>query len=160
MEENENEKKKMSLKEYIIRLLIWATVLLVPPLIYLEVNYGLFTNKTGLALSGWGVVGVTFGVIMLLYVLNQIKNGLNNGSMFRQCVEGYIRLLPMIAIIVIIHYVKTAMDKMEGFLVIVALCQIIAVPINPNPKWSEQNGTTTIMDCLRTIFHKVSDKKD
>lgn len=157
MEENENEKKKMSLKEYIIRLLIWATVLLVPPLIYLEVNYGLFTNKTGLALSGWGVVGVTFGVIMLLYVLNQIKSGFDNGSMFRQCVEGYIRLLPMIAIIVIIHYVKTAMDKMEGFLVIVALCQIVAVPINPNPKWAEQNGTKTIMDCLKTIFHKVKD---
>ena len=156
----ENEKKKMSLKEYIIRLAIWAVVLLVPPLIYLEVNYGLFTNHTGYALSGWGVVGVTFGAITLLYVLNQIKGGFEKGSMLRQCVEGYIRILPMLAVIVVIHYAKTAMDKMEGFLVVVALCQIVAVPINPNPKWAEQNGTKTITDYLKAIFAKVTEKKE
>lgn len=153
----ELEKKKMSLKEYIIRLCIWAVVLLVPPIVYLEVNYGLFTNKTGLSLSGWGVVAVTFASIMLVYVLSQIKDGFELGSMLRQCVEGYLRLLPMIAVIVVIHFTKEAIGKMEGFLVVVALCQIVAVPINPNPKWSAQNGTKTITDYLKAIFNKIKE---
>lgn len=153
----ETEKKKMSLKEYLIRLAIWIVVLLVPPIVYLEVNYGLFTNKEGLALSGWGVVAVAFGAIMLIYVLNQIKDGFEKGSMLRQCVEGYIRLLPMLAVIVIVHYAKASIGKLEGFLVVVALCQVIAVPINPNPKWAEQNGSKTITECLKTIFHKAKE---
>ena len=160
MNEVTNEEKKMTIKEYVIRLIIWIIVLTVAPIVYLEVNYGLFTNRTGTSLSAWGVIGVAFLASVFLYILNQVKNGMKKGSMARQCIEGYVALIPMIAVIVFIHYIQNSIEKMEGFLVIVAVCQLAAVPINPNPKWSEQNDCMSITDMLKTAFTKImGDKK-
>lgn len=158
--EEETKIRKMSLKEYLIRLVIWIAVLTVAPITYLEINYGLFTNNAGMALTGWGVVGVIFLAIIAFYILNQIKNGFMKGTMLRQCFDGFLKLIPIVAVVIVIHYIKESAGKMEGFLVVVIACLAISIPINPNPKWAMQNNIKTLSEVLNSVFKRFRDNKD
>lgn len=134
--------KKMSQAQFWVRLALWVILCLIVPLVYLAVAYGIFSGSkgSGLALSGWGTVGVVFSIIVLLYIVNQTRKALPRGSMMKQCISGVMALLPLVGAIILIENTKANIDKLERFLIIVTICEAIAVPVNPLPKWGAERN--------------------
>ena len=151
---DESGVRKMGKAEFWIRLLVFIGLAIVAPLTFLGVSYGLFDAKDeSVSLSGWGILGFGIAAIVLISIINQTKKGLRYGSMARQCLDGYLALIPLIVFILILHSVKQNIDKLETFLIFLAMCEAVAIPINPMRKWAEQNNIEIaenfLMKCIR-----------
>ena len=156
----DEQPRKMSKAEFWIRFGIWISLAAIAPFVYLAVAYGLFSASggSGKSLSGWGVVAVVFVSIVILYIVNQTKNSLPRGNFMRQCIGGFMGLIPLFAAILIIHSVKNVMDEFERFLIIVLVCEAIAVPVNPLPKWAAENNIKLAESTLFNAFSRALGK--
>ena len=153
----DQQPRKMSKAEFWIRFAIWVTLAAVVPFVYMAVAYGLFSSGGGSAksLSGWGVVAIIFVSIVLIYIINQTKNSLPAGNFMRQCISGFMALIPLFAAILIIHSVRNVLDEFERFLIVVLICEAIAVPVNPLPKWAMDNNIKLAEVTLFTAFSRA-----
>lgn len=156
--------KKMTKKEFWIRFGIWALLAIVVPVTYVGISYGLFDAKGEHSLSGWGIIAIIFVSIVLIYIVNQAKAGMPRGTMARQCLDGYCILIPVFFAILLIHVIRNSLADFERFLIITIICEAIAVPINPMPKWGAQNQTDHAENTLfsafsRAIFNQNQPKK-
>lgn len=158
----EEEVRKMSMAEFWIRFVAFFLLAVVAPFTFLAISYGIFDNKEGesVSLSGWGILGLAICAIVIISILSQAKKGLPYGNMFRQCIEGYSKIIPLVIFIVIIHAVKANIDKLETFLIFLAICESVAIPINPIQKWAQQNNIEIaenfLMKCIRRAIGKSS----
>lgn len=156
----------MSKAQFWIRFAIWVSLAVVVPFVYIAVEFGLFTETTGKSLSGWGLVAIVFASIMMLVILGQTKNSMPKGSMFRQCIGGFMALIPLLAVILFIERMKSSMDAFERFLIVVLACEAVAVPINPLPKWAQEHNielfSGTLTDAISKALKssKEAEKKD
>lgn len=156
----DEQPRKMSKKEFWIRFGIWVSLAAIAPFTYLAIAYGLFSNNggEGKSLSGWGVFAVVFVSIVLIYIINQTKNSLPNGSFMKQCIGGFMALIPLIAAILIIHSVRNVLADFERFLIIVFVCEAVAVPVNPLPKWAAENNIKLAETTLFNAFSRALGK--
>ena len=73
--------------------------------------------------------------------------------MFRQCIDGYSALIPLIILIIAIDAVKANIGKLETFLIFLAICEAVAIPVNPLRKWAEQHNIEIaenfLMKCIK-----------
>jgi len=158
----DEQPRKMSKTEFWIRFGIWITLAVIVPFVYIAVEYGLFSASGGTSksLSGWGVVAVIFMAIVILYIINQTKNSLPDGNFMKQCISGVMGLIPLFAAIIIIHSVKNVMEDFERFLIVVLICEAIAVPVNPLPKWAAENNIklaeVTLFNAFSRAFNQHS----
>lgn len=148
------EEKKMTKKEFWIRFGIWVTFAVVIPFVYLATAYGLFESK-GTTLSGWGVFAIVFVTVMLLYIVKTARDGMPKGTLFRQCIDGYMLLIPIIVALVLVHNLKNTLESLERFLIVLVLCEAIAVPINPMQKWAYQNHVEQADGVLSKAFART-----
>lgn len=158
-EEAKTSESKMSKKQFWIRFSIWFALAVAVPFSYIAVEYGLFgTKEQHTTLSGWGVVALIFVAIMLISIFRQTMKGLPYGSMARQCITGYTALIPLFFAILLIHSIKNSMESFERFLIIVLVCEAIAVPINPLQRWAMENhidlAKRSLTDVLKSVFGK------
>ena len=134
--------RKMSKKEFWIRLGIWIVFAVVAPIGFLAWRYGLFTASDGVrvSLNGWGILAVIIIGFFLLYVIKEAKRGMPEGSMFVQCLNGYGLLIPLVLCVLILEAIKSNIGYLEQVLIVLIVCEAIAIPINPMPKWAVQNN--------------------
>ena len=156
------EKPKMTRKEFWIRFGVWIFFAVIVPFTYIAVAYGIFEAKET-TLSGWGVVALIFVIAMLMYIVKQAKAGLPRGSMARQCIDGYMALMPILGMAILINALKKSMDEFERFLVIMLLCEAVAVPINPMPRWGLEHNVEffegSIAKAMATAMFRRGEKK-
>lgn len=153
----------MSTAEFWIRFAIWVLLAVFAPVIYLAVAYGLFTESKGgdTCLTGWGTFAIMFTCIMLLVIVNQAKKGMRYGSMARQCIDGYMVLIPIFCLVLLLDAIKGNIESFERFLIVMIICEAIAVPVNPMRKWAEQNHIEMVEGFIsRTIKKALSKDKD
>ena len=157
----EEEEKKMSKKEFWLRFVLWFAFAVVGPLVYIACSYGFFVPSASLRVSGWGIIAIVTTCVCLLYVIHEAKKGMPRGSFAKQCIDGYTALLPMFFAILLIHVTKDAIAEFERFLIFTILCEAVAVPINPMPKWGsqyeEEKQERTLFNALSRAF-KEKDK--
>lgn len=134
----EQQQATMSRKEFFIRLGVWSAFAVIIPIIFIAVRYGLFSDS-GTSLSGWGITAVVIACAFFMYIMKSAKKGLPEGSMLRQCIDGFAALIPVLGLLLLLHSIKNTVDCFEQVLVVVLLCEAVAVPVNPMPKWAAQH---------------------
>lgn len=160
MEEEKNgsllpvDDKTMTKKEFWIRFPIWFALAVAAPVAYILVKYDIFVSTNDKKLSGWGIIAVLFTFAMVMGILSSAKKGLRRGTMMRQCLDGFTLLLPILAVILILQYLKTRIADFEAFLVFMILCEAVAIPVNPIPKWAAQNDGMTLMEIITKAIRK------
>lgn len=175
MENNNSEKKenasqetpkekKMSPKEFWTRLSIWTLLAVVIPVGFIIWKYGLFKSSGSIQLSGWAIIGIFIIAIYFVYLLKSAKKGMPRDSMIVQCIDGYAIIIPLIALLLIVKSVKNTLAEFEQVLIVIIVCESIAVPINPMRKWAAQNNIERGIDILSTVIStskkKARSKKD
>jgi len=145
----ESEPKRMTKKEFWIRFAVWFAVAVAAPFSYVCFRFGLFTQTEATSkISGWGIIAFTFLGFMLIKIVRSARKGLCYGSMAAQCIDGYTLLIPLICFILVLELIKRNIESFEEFLIVTALCEAVAIPINPMRRWAYEHNTEAFTEIV------------
>lgn len=162
-EKAEKTSEKMSKKQFWVRFSLWALFAAIVPVAFIIYKYGLFVPadtqaKSEYQLSGWGILAIAIVAIFLLILLKDAMKGLPNGSMIKQCVKGVGALIPLFLLILMINSVKDSIESFEQVMIVLFVSELVAVPINPFPKWAAQNNIDMTENIIVRSIRKALDK--
>jgi hypothetical protein len=141
----------MSKKEFIIRLSAFIILGCIAPFLFIAFRYDLFKKVNEMSLSGWGLIAVVIVFFFARYVLKMIKMGMPY-SMFTQCISGALKvILPLLCLYFCVDAIRTSIDLFQQALVFTIICEALAIPVNPLPKWVQQAQITK----ANTFFGKI-----
>jgi hypothetical protein len=159
----EDNKNKMGRKQFILRLSLWVIVAAIVPVCFLFFKYG-FVSHGEARLTGWGVFAIIVTGLILIGMVREVLKGLPYGSMMRQCITGVLKLIPLFCVIMLLDAVKNSVQQLEEFLIVLLICEAVAVPINPIPRWAAENSIDMQKKAVSEIARNAIDyffvKKD
>lgn len=149
----------MTKKEFWIRAILWGLFACVGPVLFIGFRYDLFKGEnSSLRLSGWGLFAIVILIVFIYVLVKYINAGIVEHSMVKQVVMGIIKvLLPLIAIFAVIWCIRKNIDYFLQALGAVIICEAIAIPINPFPKWVYEKSKgrfTSTVDYLNEVFSR------
>lgn len=151
----------MQKKELITRLILFLMFSLIAPITYVSIRCKLFSTKTTISVWFIIVLGVVLAIVSLIikYYLDGMKT---KYSIFKQILEGFIKvILPITFVLISVVWFKSKMEwivsnvnLMIEILSIILGCEVIAVIVNPLPKWAFENNVDGLVQITDKIFHK------
>ena len=151
----------MQKKELITRLILFLMFSLIAPITYVSIRCKLFSTKTTISVWFIIVLGVVLAIVSLIikYYLDGMKT---KYSIFKQILEGFIKvILPITFVLISVVWFKSKMqwivsnvNLMIEILSIILGCEVIAVIVNPLPKWAFENNVDGLVQITDKIFHK------
>jgi hypothetical protein len=122
-----------------IRLVSFILIGFILPFGCLVYRFHLFQKIEKINIGAWGVLAVIFVAIFFLVMLKMIKKGLPY-SFPVQCINGLMKcIIPLIVIIAVLYVLQDYTSELLDVLIIITLCEVIAIPLNPLPKWANDN---------------------
>ena len=140
------EEEKKGLAEFIekhpkvifwIRFVLWAACACVLPIVFIGWRFELFNTASKFSLGGWGIIGIIIAVVFVVVLASYVKQGMTSKNvMIAQCVTGFVKvIIPLLALLGVLYALRNSIDRIMQALGCVILCEVIALPINPMPKW-------------------------
>lgn len=131
------------------RLILWLTFSCVIPICTFSIRFGLFqknptvTDSLGnviqtpsVKLSGWGIIACILVWITVSSIIKEVIAAYPGYSLTKQWLTGFIKVvLPLITGFLACMFIKNSIEHLMFCLGTLALCQFIAVPLNPLPEW-------------------------
>lgn len=147
----------MSKKQFWIRMSVYVVFGLLAPLGFLLWRFDFLKNVSeGTKLSGWGTFAAVFVVIFFLRLMKTVRKGMPF-SYFTQALDGIIKVvIPLVILAVILNFMKNFMDEFYQFLIVLIICEIIAVLSNPLKEWAHANNieydSMSLINALKSIL--------
>lgn len=126
------------------------------------VRFHLFqtTTKLQVGLAGIVVIGIMLAVISVLikFYLEGMKC---KYSLFKQILQGIIRLiLPLTLLLVILIWLGDNVAMIKESLYIIIPCELVAIVVNPLPKWCFDNNVEGLSEIADKILNKNKEDKE
>lgn len=177
-ETKESVEARKRLLVFWARMIGWLATGVGAPIATFAIKFGLFDkygytvttdelgNVTGshIAINGWGIISVILIGAVVLGIINEIIDAYSKKYSFtKQCLVGLKnRIIPMAVAIGVCYYLKGVMEQVIFCLVVIGICQIAAIPLNPMPEWKSrvkgEEDYSDIITGFRT-FLKSRNKK-
>ena len=158
-----------------LRMIGWLAAGVVAPIITFSIEFGLFTEygyqvttdelgnvvSMQVALNGWGIVSVALIGFAAVNIINEIIDAYTKEySLLKQILVGVKnKILPIVIAIVVCYFLKNCVEQIIFCLTTIGICQIVAIPLNPLPKWkSEKKGEEDYSDLLSGFVKLIKDK--
>ena len=175
----ESVKARRDLLVFWLRMIGWVVAGVAAPITTFSIKFGLFTeygyqavttdelgNVTGMhvALNGWGIISCALIGFTIISVLNEIIDAYSKKYSFtKQILIGLRnRIIPIAIAIAAFYFLKGCMEQIIFCLTVIGIGQLVAIPINPLPKWkAEKKGEEDYSDILTGLrkFLKRENKK-
>lgn len=173
-----NEKQKKSLGQVIdehpktvfwTRFVSWAMFACVLPFIFIVWRFKLFGKISSIQIGGWGIIAIIIVAVFIFSIIRYIKLAFRGRySLVGQILSGICKIiLPLVVFMIILTALKNSIDIMLQVLGCVVACEIIAIPLNPLPKWAHDMQKETrdsekkdTVDYLLTEFFKKKKEND
>lgn len=151
--EQENQPTKLNA----IRLVIFLLFAVVAPIAYLIIRYGLFKSTSGLGVNLAGLIsaGIMLGVgaVLIKYYIESMKTKF---SYAKQILMGVLKLiLPLFVFLLVLIWLGDNLYILKESLIVIIPCELVAVIVNPFPKWCFENN----IDGLGMIYEKIVSKR-
>lgn len=151
-------------KEFWLRMIGFGLFACILPFVFLAYRYDLFTKVSKIQIGGWGIIAVIIVFFFVKYVCSMVKQGMPY-SMTTQIITGVCKVIVPLALVWVLAYsIKDNIDTFLQSLGVVILCEAIAIPINPLPKWVEthkRNQQDTFMDMfVDKLYKKKEEQKE
>lgn len=115
--------------------LVFAGVL---PFLFIAYRFEMFSGSK--AAMGWGIFGYVILGLCLKYILSEVADAAP-WTMWGQCVRGFMRIVvPLLLVYGILVCVKSSIDYLLQATACTLLCECVAIPLNPLPKWRHDFG--------------------
>ena len=153
------EKKKLlsdSKKVFLLRMVLFLIFSVGIPFTYLTIKYDLFKPTTSIQVGFWGVFAFALlCVVVFVMIRSYIIAMKTKYSYLKQILEGFIKVvLPIIFVIVACKYLENNMKMVVEAMYIILPCEIVAILINPLPKWCYDNNVEGIMEISEKVFRR------
>jgi hypothetical protein len=140
---------------------IYVLFQIVVPITFLVWRFKLFQKISTVSIGGWGIVVIILVTAFFVSMIKYVKKGLPF-SFLTQCLNGIMKtIIPLIAVAFILNWLKGSINELSQFVIVYILCQIVAIPANPFPKWvhdnnlqQEENKTRRFLENLGIIKPK------
>ncbi len=131
---------KQSTRNFLIRLTLYIFFGFAVPGAFLIWRFKLFRQVSKLSIGGWGILLILFTIIFFWKLISSLRKGMKFGIV-KQCLDGICgTLFPLIIVIVVCSLLDSWMTELVEFLCVTFVCHIIAIPVNPIPKWRFENN--------------------
>lgn len=152
---------KMSKKTFWFKFSLFMLFAFIIPFTFLVWRFKLFSKVSKLSIGGWGVIAIIFAAIFFIILIKYVRKGLPF-SMLSQVLEGICKvLIPVLAALSIVHIMKNSMEEMAQFLTVLFFSEMVAIVVNPFPRWIHENKidfenkrTTTLLETLGVLGKK------
>lgn len=144
---NEEEQTKKSIFDWFVehpkttfwsRFVVWAVFACALPFSFIVWRFNLFHKISKIQIGGWGIIAIVILAVFAFTIIRYIKLAFSGRySLVGQVLGGFCKvIIPLIAAIAILYSVRESVDLMLQVLGCVTLCEFIALPLNPLPKWA------------------------
>lgn len=144
MEEETKTVKKEWLtprKIFWMRFVSWALFAAILPFIFILFRFNIFHREPVVALGFWGTFALGIILAFIVSVLRYVCKAMPF-SMAAQCIGGFGKVvLPLLILLFVAIYIRDKLDVFIQALSVVVVCEAVAVPINPMPKWIHEHLT-------------------
>lgn len=126
---------------FLIRVILFMLFACILPFAFIAWRFGLFSQSqgSGVALSGWGIIGIIIVLVFVIYTLKMLRMG-QPYSLFTQILSGLIKvILPLVICLLVLKAMRNNIDSMIQALICAIICEMVAIVVNPLPKWVEDN---------------------
>lgn len=88
------------------------------------------------ALNGWGIISCFLIGYTLIQVMREVIKSYTGYSLTKQILEGILKsVLPLTITYAICYFLYGAIEQIMFCLAIIIITRLIAIPLNPLPKW-------------------------
>lgn len=144
----------MSKKEFWIRFAIWLVFVLIVPVLFIMFKFDIFTPKEKTTFGGWGLIIVIITAIVCIVMLRYITKSIKH-TMLKQVISGLSLItLPLGALLIGVYLIRNSLDAFLITMLVVLVCETIAIPINPFPKWVQANKVDELETAIDIIERK------
>lgn len=146
----------MSKKVLITRIISWCILAGIAPVVFIAWRYQLFGKVTKMNIGGWGLIAIVIAGVFIFVVGKYIKKAMDvKWSMAGQCVSGIFKvLLPLIGVYVCLYCVKDNLENFLQALLVVIVCEALAIPVNPMPQWVYELSKGETQDIFEFALNK------
>ena len=145
--ETEDEEKTNSLMNWLnehpkttfwSRFVLWALCAGVLPFLFIVLRFKLFSKVSQLQIGGWGIIAIILAAFFILTIIRYIKLAFSaKYSLTGQILGGICKIiLPLGVFMAILVSVRDSVDTMIQVMGVVIACELVAIPLNPLPKWA------------------------
>lgn len=125
----------MSKKEFWIRFFFWIIFAFGVPIAIIAYEYQVIDAHSEYQLTGWGLIIAIILFIGAFVILGYLLQALQ-WSWVKQILGGVRNaILPLAFLYLITSVIATNIEKLQIILSVSLISEIIAIPLNPFPKW-------------------------
>ena len=120
------------------RFVLWTVFACVLPFTFIAWRFKIFNKISQIQIGGWGIIAIAIVAFFALTIIRYIKLALSGKySLIGQILSGFCKvIIPLLAALAILKSIKDSVDLMIQVLGCVTLCEMVAIPLNPLPKWA------------------------
>lgn len=146
-------------KVFILRIVLWSLFAGVIPVIFIGWRYDLFKKASNFKLSGWGLIAIIFIFAFLKVLVGYIRAGIKEYSMLKQVLNGIFKvLIPLGVLLLLCVGIRSNIEQFIQALSCAIICETIAIPLNPFPKWVYEKSKGRFENLLDYIVEKREEK--
>lgn len=122
-------------------------------------------DAASISLNGWGIISCIIVAITASGIIKEIIAAYPTYSLTKQCFTGILKnIIPLITAYLICYFLNGVIGHIMYCLSIIIICQSIAIPLNPLPKWRyEKAGVedyNTLISSLTKLVKKEFGRKE
>lgn len=152
--------EKKEKRTFIIRAILWSLTACIAPLCFIGWRYEIFTTVSRISFSGWGIISILVLFFFLMALVKYIKAGFVEYSMVKQVLNGVTKvLLPLAIVLCLCVAIRSKMDYFIQALSVILVCEAIAIPLNPFPKWIYEKTQGQYESMMDILVKKLDTKK-
>lgn len=144
---NEEEKKKFNLIEWLsehpktvfwTRFVLWTLCACVLPFMFIVWRFELFKTISKVQIGGWGIIAIILVALFVLTIIKYVRMALKaKYTLLGQFLGGFCKIIiPLVVALLILNSVKENVNSLIQALGCVTICEAVAIPLNPLPKWA------------------------
>ena len=151
-------------KKFIIRAIGWTIFACLVPVAFICWRYGIFHKAGSIKFSGLTLVSIIVLFFFARALIGYIRAGLVGWSMFKQVLNGVIKvLIPIATVLLIANSMRNSLNYFVQALCVVLVSEAIAIPINPFPEWLAKRQSEMKLEeqegMLEAMWNKYFTKK-
>ena len=168
-QEQTKKKEQVTLSDtqvFWLRFALWLVFALIIPFTFISIKFNLFetTTSTSIKFGGWGMIAVIILFFTIRTILKYVIKG-TTYSMTKQVIEGVLKVvLPLVAIFFVGYILlKTFQEGMNEFLMVMGIlivCETVAIPLNPFPKWLSDHEKKEDQNVIETALEEWDKKRN
>ena len=149
------------------RFVAWFMFSCALPFSFIVWRFKLFQKISKIQVGGWGVVAILIVAVFVFTVIRYVKMVLSaKYSLTAQILGGFCKIvLPLLAALIMLYCIKEEVDAAIQVLGCVTICELVAIPLNPLPKWAyeaqkdvrEEERKETVDYILDQFFKRKKD---